>query len=104
MRSTLSFKLQNAITIAELQQKNALTDLKEELLILKRDYEPSKLFGLLSNNFISTQNTDFKKIISKTALTFAIAFISKNLTQNIKNSTMQKIIQKASEFFLHKFS
>lgn len=104
MKSVLSLKLQNAISVAELQQKNALKELKDEFLEVKKDYEPSKLISLFSNNFLSTQTSDFKKIIRKTALTFAIGFISKNLTQKIKNSTLQKTIQKASEFFLHKFS
>ncbi|WP_136667009.1 hypothetical protein [Flavobacterium sp. H122] len=104
MKSALSLKLNQAIATAELQQKNALSELKEEFLQIKQNYEPSNLIGLLSNNFLSVQNTDFKRILKKTALTLAIGFISKKLTQKTQNSALQKTIHKASEFFLNKFS
>lgn len=104
MRSALSLKLNQAIATAELQQKIALEELKREVLQLKQSYEPSNLLSLLSNNSLWSQNSDFKRIIQKTVLTFAIGFISKKITQKIQNSTLQSTIQKASEFFLHKFS
>lgn len=95
-----SEKLNNAIAIAEVKQKLALIELKEEFVLVKNKYEPSSLLSLISKNILPGIG-NLKLGLGSTLATIGINYLTNKLKDYKQYPIIGKVIDHISHFFIN---